>query len=370
MDERHAPPAEQRRGGSARPFGGARGWLVALLALLLVAVGAAALALARPGVAWPAPAARSGQVARATATATLHVGGPCGSAATAVEPSRDETGQFAIHAVYADVLRYVQDAQAHPNGDRAALWERDVLLPNSQVHAFFGGETGDWNGEWRRALADVDPAAFACVARDMQAAHADVTALRALQADAHLLPGPPVAVYLVPWHSDAFTGAALPGAIFLPYWEPDALDRGRVRDPNAAWPGVATTLAHEYLHIVRFAQGRTADDTLLTAMVEEGLADSFANNRTGYDRGATCRAVLSPQREATLWAGTIRPLLAATPNAHILVGDAANGIPAGAGYCVGYHIVQGYLRAHPGVTWVALAALDAQAIYAGSGYDG
>jgi uncharacterized protein YjaZ len=61
----------------------------------------------------------------------------------------------------------------------------------------------------------------------------------------------------------------------------------------------------------------------------------------------------------------------ANPNQEAdMLGDQASGIPNGAGYQIGDHIVGAYLARHPSVTFNQLVAMDAQTIFAGSDYNG
>jgi uncharacterized protein YjaZ len=53
-----------------------------------------------------------------------------------------------------------------------------------------------------------------------------------------------------------------------------------------------------------------------------------------------------------------------------MFGDASQGIPKDAGYCIGFHIVRDYLRIHPTTTFAQLAGMSAKAVLAGSGYIG
>lgn len=53
-----------------------------------------------------------------------------------------------------------------------------------------------------------------------------------------------------------------------------------------------------------------------------------------------------------------------------MYGGASQGIPPDTGYTIGFHIVQGYLARHPGVSFPALAGMSTDTVFTGSGYNG
>jgi uncharacterized protein YjaZ len=53
-----------------------------------------------------------------------------------------------------------------------------------------------------------------------------------------------------------------------------------------------------------------------------------------------------------------------------IAGDAAAGVPVHAGYTLGFHIVEAYLRAHPGTRVSELIGREATEVPAESGYVG
>lgn len=137
---------------------------------------------------------------------------------------------------------------------------------------------------------------------------------------------------------------------------------------------VPQVLAHEYHHSVWgynwYAVKGNGPADLLTAMVCDGQAEAF-----GY-LAAPAVAPLWPEavtaQEAELWADMQDHLSATDMETYVtyMFGKEEAGIPWCFGYQVGYHIVQAYLRRHPGRSVTDLLDLDARVILAGSGYPG
>ncbi len=185
------------------------------------------------------------------------------------------------------------------------------------------------------------------------------------------LPGPKTTAYLVPWNTNVFYGASGTQSLLIPFWEADPLNRALTRDAANDWDYMPGALDHEYMEVVRYERIGSMGNaylTLLDNMVTDGLADNFANHMTGE----TIDWGISPAEEARLWAqfkGDVNQY--ANPNeASQMLGDPSQGIPNAAGYAIGDHIVALYLQRHPGVTFNQLAGMDAQTIFAGSGYTG
>lgn len=119
------------------------------------------------------------------------------------------------------------------------------------------------------------------------------------------------------------------------------------------------TLAHELHHTIRW-QKMVEGDTLLEALVFEGLADHFAMQVTGrHEPSVYSRALTPSQKQAFLekakktWEEPIYD------NAVWFFGSTPKVIPRWAGYTLGYDLVAKYLQAHPGVTPSELACADA-----------
>jgi hypothetical protein len=294
----------------------------------------------------------------------------CGNAAPRDTVPTDQTGQFTVQPLYAEVLNYAKDAAKQPSSQRANLWEKDVLYPYPPMNDIFSENFGTMD-QWAQTLNAKDPDAFRCVVLDMQTAHIEQKALVALQAAARQVPGPHTLAYLVPWYDLQIGGASQEQSLLIPVWENNPLNRTLAHDGSIDWTFIEFALDHEYLEVARYDRLGSVSNaylTLLDNMVTDGMADNFAAHMTGQplERG------MDPATEAALWA-KYKPTINqyANPNQEaVMLGDPANGIPDGAGYQIGDHIVTGYLTRHPNVTFNQLASMDATEILAGSGYNG
>ncbi|HEX8994519.1 MAG TPA: DUF2268 domain-containing putative Zn-dependent protease [Ktedonobacterales bacterium] len=301
------------------------------------------------------------------ATTTTQV---CSGAKASDTAPRDATGQFTIQPVYAEALTYAHDAAGQPKSQRVHLWSVDVLGQYPPMDDIFTSAVGGVD-QWDASLSTIDPSAYRCVVLDMQSAQVEAQALKVLQKAAKEVPGPKTTAYLIPWHTDKFYGASDSQSLLIPFWEQAPLDRTLPRDSASDWFYMAGALDHEYMEVARYDRLGSVGNaylTLLDNMVTDGLADNFSEHMTGapIDWG------IGPSEEAALWA-QFKPNMTqfANPNEGAeMLGDASQGIPNGAGYLIGDHIVALYIQRHPTVTFNQLAGMDAQTIYDGSGYNG
>ena len=144
---------------------------------------------------------------------------------------------------------------------------------------------------------------------------------------------------------------------------------------------LAYTITHEYIHLVRnlmFPRGlaggklvymKTQEpETLLDALVAEGLADVFAMD---IHQGLTppWTDALGPKLEQQVWPRVHRRFNVSDPNEirRVLFGD-NDRIPIWTGYTIGYRIVRRYLDGKPGVQPASLVGMLASAVFEGSGY--
>ncbi len=141
------------------------------------------------------------------------------------------------------------------------------------------------------------------------------------------------------------------------------------------------TLCHEYAHLVRnlllprrMTGGRLVyqksqePETLLDAMLAEGIADAFAMELCPGMRPAYLNA-LSCEDEAQVWP-KVRRRLAVSDTSEIrrfLYGD-NDRLPAWTGYALGYRMAGQYLAGHPSVRPAALTGLPAKAIFEAGPY--
>lgn len=342
-----------------------RGWIVAAVAAVGVAlcVCVAAVALA--------PLALNAFSKRISPSISRQVGQAiCPGAIPRDVAPVDATSQFTVQPVYAEVLNYSTDAAGQSTNQRIQIWAKDVLAPFPPMNDIFTPAVGGTD-KWGEELGTLDPSVFRCVTLDMQTARITDQALGALQKAAKQVSGPHTVVYLVPWISHTFGGASQWQSMLIPIWEDAPLDRTQSRSADD-FSYMFFPLYHEYLEVARYDRLGSVDNaylTLLDNMVTDGMADNFAAHMTGnglQDFG------ISADEEARLWA-KFEPVMNnyANPDQGVdMLGDDAHGIPNGAGYQIGDHIVAGYIARHPHVTFNQLAGMDASAIFAGSGYNG
>ena len=153
------------------------------------------------------------------------------------------------------------------------------------------------------------------------------------------------------------------------------------------WPAhnwtetLAYITAHEYVHLVRnwiFPRNLTGGrmiyvknnepDTLLDAMVTEGIADVFAGGIVPDHRPHWIGA-LSPEVERAIWPNVESRLNDADPLEirRYLFGD-DDRVPVWAGYSIGYSIVRSYLQTHPEARVASIIGLPVRTLFEESGY--
>ncbi len=153
--------------------------------------------------------------------------------------------------------------------------------------------------------------------------------------------------------------------------------------PVPHWPEIlAYTACHEYIHLVRnylfprrMVGGRMVyvkseePDTLLDAMLTEGMADAFAQE-IYPDRLPRWVKELSPDDESAVWPQIHRRLEITDPGEirRYLFGD-SDRVPLWSGHAIGYAIAKFYLENHPSTRPASLVGLQARTIYEESGYD-
>ena len=152
--------------------------------------------------------------------------------------------------------------------------------------------------------------------------------------------------------------------------------------PTGDWKRwLAYTISHEYTHLVRnllfpralmgsklVYQKSQEPETLLDAMVSEGISDAFA--RELYpDLEPMWINALTLEAEESVWPKVRRRMLASDTSEirRMLFGD-NDRIPVWTGYAIGYKIVRGYLDLHPAAKPATLARLTGRAIFEASDY--
>ena len=232
-------------------------------------------------------------------------------------------------------------------------------------------------------LGDPDPDGLIAALSELEAGSPKAVAERALAESSVLLPRPDLnsRVFLLPGDGQSrvlvrqmngvlgFSLGSQAMIVFL--WPVDGWQR---------W--LTYTVTHEYAHLVRnllFPRGLAGGklvymksqqpETLLDALVAEGLADVFATH-VHQDVRAPWTEALDPQLERRVWPLVHRRFTVSDPTEirRVLFGD-NDRIPVWTGYTVGYRIVRAYLDSHPDARPASLLGLPAGVIFEGGGYD-
>ncbi|MCR4334111.1 MAG: DUF2268 domain-containing protein [Patescibacteria group bacterium] len=119
------------------------------------------------------------------------------------------------------------------------------------------------------------------------------------------------------------------------------------------------TLAHELHHTIRW-QKQVEGDTLLEALVFEGLADHFAQEVTGRKKPSLYSNALTPEQKKIFLKKASEEWNKPTYNHNLwFYGSKPDIIPRWTGYTLGYDLVATYLLKHPETSASKLASADA-----------
>jgi hypothetical protein len=283
------------------------------------------------------------------------------------------SGNVTVRPLYAEVLKYVNDATTQPGADRFSLWSTNVHGTSGLPSGFFANQADD------RLLASMTAQDLRCIVADMQRADVGGVALRAAEQDTALLSGPLTTLYLLPFwwgspipHLNITAGFSDSNVVLLTLWEPSSpSSRQDAASIGADWArSIPDLTAHECFEVARYARIGVgpAYVNLLANMVTDGMADSFASAQTHVSQ--PWDNTLTPQEERTTWDFIQPHLLDQSEQDAVMLGGGAFNFPAYTGYTIGFHIVQGYLARHPGVSFPALAGMSTDTVFAGSGYNG
>jgi len=134
--------------------------------------------------------------------------------------------------------------------------------------------------------------------------------------------------------------------------------------PAGDWKDWITyAVAHEYHHSVWTSRHGRKDpiQNMADYLVFEGRADSFARLIEPQRRAPWTNA-LTPQQERVAWRTIERNLQSTSPSLlQGLMFGGAQGVRPWAGYTIGFHIVQAFLRGHPDLgvdQWTAIRAAE------------
>lgn len=133
-------------------------------------------------------------------------------------------------------------------------------------------------------------------------------------------------------------------------------------DPSLPGDTVAARLpsivAHELHHVARF-RGPGYGNTLLQAMVSEGLADQYALELFGESLPPWVTAL--SESEISTWIDRARPEFDSTSYSHSQWFFGTGSIPRWTGYTLGFRLVSDYLAANPGATAASVVNLAGDA---------
>ena len=119
------------------------------------------------------------------------------------------------------------------------------------------------------------------------------------------------------------------------------------------------TLAHEFHHTVRW-QKQVEGDTLLEALIFEGLADHFAMEVTGRQKPSPWSHALTPEQKEIFMKKAEQEWNKPTYNNNLwFFGSEPEKIPRWTGYTLGYDLVDDYLKKHPETSASKLVFADA-----------
>ncbi len=119
------------------------------------------------------------------------------------------------------------------------------------------------------------------------------------------------------------------------------------------------TLSHELHHTIRW-QKQVEGDTLLEAMIFEGLADHFAIEATGRNKPSPWSYALTPEQKNIFLNKVSAEWKQPTYDNDLwFFGSKPDVIPRWTGYTLGYDLVAKYLQANPETSASKLASADA-----------
>jgi uncharacterized protein YjaZ len=127
-----------------------------------------------------------------------------------------------------------------------------------------------------------------------------------------------------------------------------SLDPSHTNFKKAIGDELFKTLVHELHHAIRWQ--KPVAETLLEAVVSEGLADHFVTEITGNKKPAPWSDCLTSGQKKNLFKKAKREWLKTNYDHSAWFFGTSKSIPRWAGYSLGYALVKDYLESHPGVT--------------------
>ncbi|HEV7675796.1 MAG TPA: DUF2268 domain-containing putative Zn-dependent protease [Candidatus Angelobacter sp.] len=262
--------------------------------------------------------------------------------------------------------QYLDAARNRPATEYAALYAKYVYGPVLKACGE-GGEYYEY-GKYNLTRPIANLGALARELAALRRAHFFGRIEAALRKSARLLPGPDTTVYVLAADPDAaYIRTDLHGTAGYTFGAGKILLQVA---PTADWQEwLPYTVTHEYHHSA-WTWKHYADQPswpLLHGILFEGKADVFAHT-VFPKQTATWANTLAPVQEASVWQ-KMKPELASTDfraNDKFLFGR--EGVPKLAGYTIGFHIVESYIKNHPAATIEEWSALNEQQLLDQSGY--
>lgn len=270
---------------------------------------------------------------------------------------------------YMGMLEYVNKAKANPDADLTELWLKHVIDPYWDEWA-----SGQFNEERTRAQMENPITEFDKLSLAVERLYnSEIVSIitDSYRQITEMLP-PPGSNKVICVYANPYLGENVGGVVG------SCIGDNILIQINAAFPGweavVPWVLAHEYHHTVWgyhhfFLKGNSQLD-LLTGLISDGQADSFAKS-LNRDMDVPWINALSVQKEQEQW-DIMQEYLNSTDEdvyCRFFFGEEKSGTPCGTAYTIGYHIVQGYLNMHPGISYIELLDKDAYEIFIESGYE-
>ncbi len=295
----------------------------------------------------------------------------------------DNTMSVTVIPAYRVIRKFVRDVEALPPDAMLDTLESNV---RTYVQHLLSGTHSSFAELGQRTaltqLGDPDPHMLGHALEAIESGGAKNIVEEALQKCALALPRPDLAarVLLLPGDGQSrVLTSQMKGVLGLSIGSQATLIFLWPTEEWKRW--LAYTVSHEYLHLVRnllFPRGMAAGklvyqktqepETLLDAMLAEGMADAFALELYP-DQEPPWTHALTSQAHESVWP-KVRRRLAASDTSEIrrlLFGD-GDRIPIWTGYTLGFKIVRGYLDLHPAVKPASLVGLTARAIFDSSGF--
>jgi uncharacterized protein YjaZ len=295
----------------------------------------------------------------------------CASIALAEQDGVPETVQIAA-GQQATILNansylehYLDAAQNKPASEQAALYAKYVYEPVLKACGE-GGQYAEF-GKYNLIRPITNLNALAKEIAALKRAHFFGKIESALRKSARLLPGPNTLLCVLAADPDAaYIRTDLHGTAGYTFGAGKILLQVA---PTADWlDWLPYSVAHEYHHSAwTWKHYSDPNWPLIHSIIFEGKADAFAH-AVFPKQTATWANTLTPAQEVEVWQ-KMKPELASTDyrlNSKFLFGR--EDVPKLAGYTIGFHIVESYIKTHPAATIPEWSALKDQQLLDQSGY--